>query len=92
MITDALGRSAIWPLAFAVNDLFVATETCVPRRRKRAMLAVLLIGALMQTCMVVAANLRRAPVLPLLSFLANFCLLALPVLFWPVVARLRRGG
>ncbi len=91
MLANTFGAIAYIAMAFAVNDLAMASETSVLGRRRGALLAVLGTGALVQMLLGLAAHFNFNSALPALRMLAAFCLVAVPLTFWPVVARLKRG-
>jgi diguanylate cyclase (GGDEF)-like protein len=91
MISDMLAAIAYLAMAFAVNDMFIATGTTVLRRRRRYILSVMLTGAGLQVLMLLASYFGFAVALPALQFLAATCLVAVPLSFWPVVGRIKRG-
>jgi diguanylate cyclase (GGDEF)-like protein len=91
MLANTFGAIAYIAMAFAVNDLAVASETSVLGQRRGALLAILSAGALVQMLLGLAAYYNFASALPALQMLAAVCLVALPLSFWPVVARLKRG-
>jgi diguanylate cyclase (GGDEF)-like protein len=90
MISFMLGAIAYLAMAFAANDVFAATEI-VPRRQRRAVLAVLLSGAVVQVALLMAARRGELAVVPFLRGVAALALALVPAVFWPVAARLRRG-
>ena len=91
MLANTLGAIAYIAMALAVESLFTATETSVLGQGRRLLLAALGAGALVQILLGLAGHFGFSPALPALRLLAALCLLALPLGFWPVVARLRRG-
>ena len=96
LTTDALSTNALMAIgflavAFAVNDLFTATETSVLQHRRAGLMIAALTGALMQVSLIVAAPYAIAPLTQALGGIATLCFLALPVLFWPSVRRIRQG-
>lgn len=91
LAANVFGAIAYLAMAFAVNDLFTATEGSALGRRRNIIMEVVLSGALVQTCLVVVASWNWAGMTAALNVLAGICLLALVGSFWPVVARLKRG-
>jgi len=91
MITNLLTAIGFLAIAFAVNDLFTATETSVLQGRRQALMVAVLTGALVQTSMVVAAPYNIAILNQGLGFVSALCFLAVPGLFWPSVRRIRQG-
>lgn len=91
MLANTLAAIAYIAMAFAVNDLATASETSVLGRQRGALLAALSAGALLQMLLGLAAQFHFTSALPVLQMLASACLVAVPLIFWPVVARLRRG-
>jgi diguanylate cyclase (GGDEF)-like protein len=91
MITNMVEAIAYLAMASALNDLFIATEESVLGRRFKVILAVLLAGSALQTGIIIATGMEWEKVLAMLQLGAAFCLGAVPVVFWPVVARIKRG-
>ena len=91
IIIHVMQAVAFLAMAFLVNNLFTATEDTVLGRRRAALMIVLLSGALMQVGLIAAAPLRSAIFSQILAFAGGACLLAVPLYFWPIVARLKRG-
>ncbi|GLR68033.1 hypothetical protein GCM10010909_27140 [Acidocella aquatica] len=91
MLANTFGAIAYIAMAMAVNDMFTASETSVLGQRRGVLLAVLSTGALVQMLLGLAAHFNFPVALPALQMLAAACLVALPLNFWPVVARIRRG-
>jgi diguanylate cyclase (GGDEF)-like protein len=91
-MTFMLGAIAYIAMAFAAIALFSATGTTGSRRGPRFLiLGVLITGAGLQVVMLLAPALGLAPAMAGLQILAASCLLAVPVSFWPLVERVRRG-
>jgi len=80
-------------LAWAVNDLFTATETSLLQGRRGALMVCLLSAALVQTIFAtVQLEHFKIPGLADAAFLATaLCFLALPGFLWPMVRRLKHG-
>ncbi len=80
-------------LAYAVNDLFTATETSLLQGRRAALMICLLSAALAQTGLAVAGLVGFAP--PGLAaaggLVSALLFLALPGFLWPLARRLRAG-
>ncbi len=80
-------------LAYAVNDLFTATETSLLQGRRAALMVCLLSAALVQTGLAVAVLARFTP--PGLAAVADLItallFLAPPGFLWPMVRRLKDG-
>jgi len=82
---------AFLAMAYAVNDLYTATEDSVLGEQRATLMIALLSGALMQTLVIATAPLGWVELNFMLSFTSALCLLALPAVFWPVARRLREG-
>ncbi|MCB5944877.1 diguanylate cyclase [Acidocella sp. KAb 2-4] len=91
IMTEMVLAIAFLAMAYAVNDLYSATEDSVLRGQRATLMGALLCAALMQTLLIVTARLHAPGVAPLLRGVSALCLLALPVVFWPVARRLRAG-
>jgi diguanylate cyclase (GGDEF)-like protein len=91
MITEMLGAVAYLAMAFAVNDLFIATEDSVFRRGPGVALSVMLLGAAVQVAMLLAADAGFGMAVPALQMASAICLLAVPVSLWPAVRRIKHG-
>jgi len=87
-VLTAIGFLAV---AFAVNDLFAATGTTVLLRRRTALSIAALTGALMQASLIVAAPYNIMLLNRALASIAALSFLALPVLFWPAIRRIKQG-
>jgi len=91
MISGMLGAAAYLAMAWAVHEMFLATERSVLLRRRRLIIALMLAGAAVQVAQVAALFRHQPALLPPLQGLAGLCLLGLPISFWPVVSRLKHG-
>jgi diguanylate cyclase (GGDEF)-like protein len=91
MITNALTAISFLAIAFAVNDLFAATETSVLQHRRGGLMIASLTGALMQTSLIVAAPYDIALLNQALGIISTLCFMALPALFWPSIRRIKQG-
>ncbi len=91
MITNALMAIGFLAIAFAVNDLFAATETSVLRHRRGGLMLVALTGALTQTALMVVAPYNIAALDQALGVVSMLSFLALPALFWPSIRRIKQG-
>jgi diguanylate cyclase (GGDEF)-like protein/PAS domain S-box-containing protein len=89
MITNMLAGIAYIAMAFAVNDLFAATETSVLGRRRGPVVALLLAGAAVQCGLMLAGYFGFSALTGGLDLLAGLCLLGVPLSLWPVVRRLK---
>jgi diguanylate cyclase (GGDEF)-like protein len=87
-VLTALGFLAV---AFAVNDLFAGTGTSVLLHRRTALMVAALTGALMQASLIVVAPYNMALLNRVLGAIAALSFVALPVLFWPSIRRIKRG-
>ena len=91
MITNALMAIGFLAIAFAVNDLFTATETSVLRHRRGGLMLATLIGALTQGALMVVTPYNIAPLDQALGVASMLSFLALPALFWPSIRRIKQG-
>lgn len=91
MITNALMAIGFLAAAFAVNDLFTATETSVLRHRRGGLMLAALIGALTQGGLMVVTPYNIAPLDQALGVASMLSFLALPALFWPSIRRIKQG-
>lgn len=91
MVISMFGGLAYIALAVEVNDLAVATEDSVLGRQRGVIMAVLLTGAALQLAIQISDFFGVAALVEAFRVVADSCLLAVPVSFWPVVERLKRG-
>ena len=91
MITEMLGAIAYLAMAFAVNDLFIATEDSVFGRGPKVVLGVVLSGAAVQVALLLAGYFGFGLAVPALQAASAVCLLAVPASFWPAVKRIKAG-
>ena len=91
MVEQALSAIGFLAIAFLVNDLFTATDSSVLQGRRAGLMVAALTGALMQTSLIVAAPYGLALLNEALGVVSAGAFLALPVLFWPAVRRIRQG-
>jgi diguanylate cyclase (GGDEF)-like protein len=91
VIPDMLAAIGFLAVAFAVNDLFTATETTVLRRQRAGLMIAALTGALAQTSLIVAAPYGIAALDQALAGVVALSFIAVPALFWPVIRRIRQG-
>lgn len=91
MIINVLMAIGFLAVACAVNDLFSATETTVLQRRRAGLMVAALTGALMQVSLIVAAPYDIALFDQGLGAVSTMAFVALPVLFWPSIRRIKQG-
>jgi diguanylate cyclase (GGDEF)-like protein len=91
MITNSLMAIGFLAVAFVVNDLFTATETSVLANRRGVLMLAALMGALVQAGMVAVAPYDIVPLNQALDVMSTLAFLALPMLFWPSVRRIKQG-
>lgn len=91
VMAHGLAAIGFLAVAFIVNDLFVATENTVLQRRRGVLMLAALAGALAQAAMILVAPASSTVLMQGLGSVAALSFLALPVLFWPSVRRIRQG-
>lgn len=91
MLSNFVGAIAFVAMAVAANNLFRAAEASLPRQRRGFVLAVLLTGAALQLALPLAGLFHVPATAGGLDILASAGLLAVPLSFWPLVARLSQG-